>query len=256
MRPCVRHAGLWMWRLWAVGRGLLPLHPGLVVAALARAVLDVAEELLTERGLPYSSRAASFIFTGRAADQSGLARRTILELFVEAAVKKVFHPEDGEAWILQEAEKALADAGWVWVSGQPKRRPKVGVVSQPIQLVGGRPYGAPSPPSFEARVEAEERWLRVFAGSLRVLETGKICRRVLEDGVAEGLVAPSVRRVHYFAPYMLRRQGRKAKRGSVVAGDWQARLLAVEDGWEKLTLPPLWERNSQDGLLECGGWGL
>lgn len=252
LRPLVRRAGLWLRRSRAVRRGFVPAHPSFVRAALARAVLDVAEELLGERGLPFSARTPSFIFTGRAADQSGVARRTLQELFAEAKVRKVLHPQDGEAWVLRDAERALADAGWVWVErGVPKRNPRSGVV-QPIHLVGGRLYGTALVPSFgapdqelQARLwelasyegvryaQGSRELLEVYQGR-QVLQVGHTsCPRPLWDLVAEGVLAPKTHPTsRFFAQHLLRLHGRHAARGTVLTPDWQARWLAANRGRE------------------------
>ncbi len=204
-RPIVLQALSWLrfYRFSTKGRlGWRTRHPWLdpqkVHDALGRAVLDVAEELLVERKMPFSARSPSFIFTGRIADQSKISRRTIQEVFAAAKVRRLPHP-DGEAWALQEAEQALADAGWVWVNSKPTRNPK-GAGGR-IVLQGGSPswgrtlsvHFGPPDPNLGRHLLRDTEMVCFRANHVELHPSGKqlpTSRRALEDLDAMGVLLP------------------------------------------------------------------
>ncbi len=254
--PTVRVAAEWLRRYRLACEPSVPLSPELVHHALIRAVLDVAEELFRERGLPFSAHHPCFIFTGRIADQSGIARRTLQELLAAANVPKVLHPEDGEAWLLPAAEEALALAGWVWSENRkPKRNPKLGP-TEPIRLQGGRHHQRSDQiktgttcVSLEKKLR--ERWPRVLLHT-RILLSGiahecvelifspfssretwvakQPLARSLEDLVAKGLLCPPMNKNTYWTTeWGLHRWARCNPRGSELAVDWQDRITRFSE---------------------------
>lgn len=197
--------------------GKLLLQPKPLWEAAQRAILDLAEEILQRQGGTLSARWPVFITTGRVSDQSGLARRTIQELFAERHVQRLFHPTEGEIWMVREAEAALAKAGWAHLQGKPVR----GKPGEHIVLQGGGQYHRASSNVEPVNPEVVQTFcLALSQGGGVPLLTNYGYTRVRQDWFALGIIIPKGGG-WIWSHECFRRGGRCSMRKTRLVRDWQ-----------------------------------